>query len=214
MYKFNLLSLIITALTLNACTSMPVRDVPNIDKSLNDISFGTLAIIGCEVAEQETSRFLLGCADKSQHLAYALERTKLFSDIFVGKSNSADYLITLKPYDRKPYYASIGHNPGILVLSTAIPFWETYSYGYDFTIKHAKTGKEKRVNTLEEGTHLMWSVSMLINILPSRGLPGTHSSNESLHLKNSIINAISNSALNKSFNLTFIKEKAQVLFFV
>jgi len=167
---------------------MPIRNIPEITSS-NPVHFlGNVAIVGCENTSENHTNFETLCKMQSEKLEYALKETGLFSNIIM-KKEKADYYIFIKNSSATPYYKSISHNPGILLLSLIIPFWENYEYGYDFEIKN-KDNKIFKINTLENGTHLMWSVSLLINLHPDRGLPGTFNQNEIQHLKNTIINTV------------------------
>ncbi len=178
---------ILLLLQLTGCSSMPIRSVPQPKVMADILPLGDVSIIGCE--EYQLAEHELDCEARSVTLARMLEKTKLFNKVVIGEPK-ADYLVELKPYSRYPYYFGIDHNPGVFLLSAAVPFWESYEYGYDFTISKVSDATVHRINTLETGTHLMWSASILINMLPSRGIPGTFYENEILHLKNTIINTL------------------------
>ncbi len=173
---------------LVGCSSMPTRDIPEERANPEILQLRSVSIDGCEEYKLD-SDYEIGCNEKMEQLSAMLESTELFSKVEI-QNDETEYVIKLKPYSRYPYYLSIGHNPGVLLLSSVIPFWESYEYGYDFSISRRAESNEYRVNTLERGTHLMWSVSMLINILPSRGVPGTFYENEIKHLRNTIINTL------------------------
>lgn len=166
---------------------MPTRSIPALKTSEPIAPIGDVTIVGCE--KYQAQEYELDCESKSADLAGMLEGTKLFSRVLKG-DHEADYLIELKPYSRYPYQFSIGHNPGILLLSIAAPFWESREYGYNFTISRFDEGKAMQVNTIEQGTFLMWSGSIFINMLPYRGIPGTFHENEVTHLRNTIINTL------------------------
>lgn len=167
---------------------MPIRSIPDLHHNVDVVVYGSASIIGCEEYKPKYG-YEVDCKYKSVELADALRKTKLFTSV-VLEERDADYLIELKSYVRYPYYHSIGHNPGIFVLSVAIPFWEEYEYGYDFSIRKRGEPRPVRVNTLAKGTHIMWSGSIVINMFPTRGIPGSFYRNEAEYLKATIVNAL------------------------
>lgn len=178
---------------LIGCSSMPIRSIPELHHKADVLVCGSASIIGCEEYKPKYG-YEVDCKYRSVELADALRKTKLFTRV-VLEEHDTDYLIELKPYVRYPYYHNIGHNPGIFVLSVAIPFWEQYEYGHDFSIRKRGELRSVRVNTLAKGTHIMWSGSIVINMFPARGIPGSFSTNETEYLKASILNALSNQRL-------------------
>lgn len=179
-----------------SCASQPTRIAPEIETAGAATSYGTVSIVGCEDYQKKNS-LVLDCDARSNELSEELKSLHLFSQVIIGREKATDYFIRLKPYDRYPYYSRIGHNPGIFILSIIIPFWQTSTYGYDFEIfsKHSKVNI--RINTLYEGTDILWSGSLLINLSSKRGIPRSHSMAEKAYLKNTIINALTAKTFNK-----------------
>ena len=178
--------IILFSICLIGCSSMPIRNTPQTKPNLALLVLGSVSISGCQSYEQEAE---LDCLARSEALAATLKDTKLFTKITIDTSET-DWVIALSPNSQNPYYLGLGHNPGILLLSAVIPFWEDYEYGHHFTMIRRGETEVHQVNTIENGTHLMWSASMLINLLPSRGIPGTFVNNEVEYLRNTIINTV------------------------
>ena len=116
---------------LTSCISVYIRDIPKIINSEELTNLDEASLVGCE--KYELKKYELGCESKMHSLAEALKETQLFKAIS-QKNKNARYIITLKPYTRLPYYYSIGHSPGALILSNVIPFWEKDELGYSFSI--------------------------------------------------------------------------------
>ncbi len=169
-------------LLLNSCFSVPIREISHVDNNREIKDIGSLNISGCE------KKFFNQCSFKYSELLRDLKGTGLFTKISFDENNSADYVMTIESYHRNRY--GIGHNPAFFVLSTIIPFWEKIEYGYNFTIKDIHKGKIYKINTKEKGINIMWSGSILINILPTSGLPITSNKNEIIYLRNTIINKL------------------------
>jgi len=106
------LSMLVLHVILTACSSLPIRPIPESTANSEIASFGTVAIIGCK-DYQAISNYELDCQGRSKQLADMFERTELFTEVLIGRSD-ADYWVELNPYSRYPYYASMGHNPGFL----------------------------------------------------------------------------------------------------
>ena len=171
-----------TLLLLNSCLSVPVRTIPKLDQKYDTAIMGNLTIAGCDKLEPNQ------CAIKYSEILRTIEKTHLFNKISFNQNGFTDYVITIEPYHKNRY--GIGHNPAFFVLSIVIPFWEKVEYGYNFTRKDVHRDKVYKISAKESGTNIMWSGSLLINMLPSRGLPITSSNNEVTYLRNTIINTL------------------------
>lgn len=190
--------LTLCVLGVTGCSSLPTRTAPILDISEEEKIYPPIAIVGCEVEKLEYSDSVKSrvCDVQIAEFSEALKDTGIFQEVIIGESEKATYKASIKAVDKRPYQFSIGHNPGILLLSAVIPFWENEIYGYEFKLENIKDGRTYEIDTLEEGTFLMWSGSMLINLSPKRGIPGTHYQTETEYLRNTILNVIGEKAPN------------------
>jgi hypothetical protein len=111
----------------------------------------------------------ISCDRALRELAELLAPSKLFRTV-QATSQDAMLTITVRPTERLPYYMTPGHNPGLLLLSIAIPFWWSEPLGYSLTARVVATGATADISTAREGTHLMWGLAPLFNLFPNRGL--------------------------------------------
>ena len=190
--------LMIVLLSMSGCSSLPTRLAPPVAYSNVEELYQAIAIVDCEDIENEYSNHIHTnlCEIQTIEFSDALKDIGIFSEVIIGNSEKAKYKIKLKAKNKRPHQFSIGHNPGILVLSSVIPFWESYTYGYEFEL--ISDGEKYNINTVEEGTFLMWFGSLVINLSSKRGIPGSHYESERVHLRNTILNVIGETAPNKA----------------
>jgi len=185
-------------LCISGCFSFPIRNPPSINNKYENMQLGSVAILGCTNPDKPELHEVLICDWEVDDFARKLERTQIFEQVIIGKNVKADYSILLLPIFKLPYYGSMFHNPGLLLFSLVIPFWETKKYGDEFIILSKKSGQDFHINNIEEGTDIMWLGSLLINILPDRGFSDYES--ETMYLRNSIIKTISENVPNNQTN--------------
>lgn len=175
--------LLSTLLVLSSCFSVPVRVVPELNKEHETTTIlGSLRIDGCNKLEIDQ------CVIYYSDLLRVMEKTHLFNKISFDQNVPTDYIMKIEPYYKNRY--GIGHNPLFFALSTIIPFWEKIEYGYNFSLENLHEGKIYKINTKKNGINIMWSGSLLINIMNTRGLPITAYNNEVLYIRNIIINTL------------------------
>jgi hypothetical protein len=97
--------LLLVVLLTTSCVSVLIRPTPQVPLSEQSIELGDVSIDGCE--PYDATEYELTCEAKSQALVYALQDTRLFTNVSLNNLKTK-YSITLKPYVSKPYYFSLG----------------------------------------------------------------------------------------------------------
>lgn len=108
------------------------------------------------------------CATAMRKVSEILEETGWFSEIGAS-AEGADLTIEIQPVARRPYWSTPAHNPALLLLSLAIPFWWSDTFGVRFSAED-RFGHTVEVDTTREGYRIMWSLAPLFNLSSGRGL--------------------------------------------
>jgi hypothetical protein len=105
-------------------------------------------------------------------VAGILRQSGLFAEVHRPREISGDESVTIvvRPYERRPYYTIPSHNPGLVLLSPAIPLWWSSPFGYRFSASDSATGRTVEVDTRRTGTVVMWGLAPLLNLSETRAL--------------------------------------------
>lgn len=177
--------LISIVICFTACYALPIRKLPPLTKKLSDYSLGDVRIKGCVITGNRGKR---SCDLELRLLADHLTGSGLFRKVHLEETVDSDYEIEL--LSRKMYTMGMGHNPALALLSLAIPFWESREYGYDFSLRNLRTNERTRINNISKATEVMWGGATFLNFFSGWGISNSYKKNESLHLRNSITNAV------------------------
>ena len=166
---------LITVLSLG-CASLP--KAPHLEASPGldgDLSEKTVYLPKCDDdLPEDADRY---CRIRLNDTYNALVTTELFREVVItdNPEGGGNLVIDIHDFPRRPYYSTPAHNPGLLLLSLAIPFWWSEPLGFRFSIRELPDGKPLLIDTRWEGTAVMWSLASLLNVAPSRTFESTYS---------------------------------------
>jgi hypothetical protein len=159
-----------------ACVSYPVAPPQSFPTGAPQIAPDSVAyVVGCD-PQPEPDEFLT-CEALVSRLAFQLREASIFAEVLESKPphDSKLVVVTVRPYQYRPYFFTPGHNPAFALLSVAIPFWWSEPLGYRFALNVAPHHEVIEVDTTWEGTFVMWSLSSILNIAPSRTFESAYS---------------------------------------
>ncbi|MCP3987135.1 MAG: hypothetical protein GY723_22340 [bacterium] len=164
------------ALGSGACASYPVAPPqlpPTVAPKL--ASDSVAYVVGCD-PQPEPDGFLT-CEALVSRLAIQLRDASIFAAVLESTppSDSNPVVVTVRPYRYRPYFFTPGHNPAFALLSLAIPFWWSEPVGYRFALDVAPHHDVIEVDTTWKGTFVMWGLSSILNIAPSRTFESAYS---------------------------------------
>ena len=159
-----------------ACVSYPVAPLQSPPIDAPKIAPDSVAyVVGCE-PQPEPDQFLT-CEALVSRLAFQLREASIFADVHESAPppDSNSVVVTVRPYQYRPYFFTPGHNPAFALLSAAIPFWWSEPFGYRFALDVAPHDDIIEIDTTWEGTIVMWGLSSPLNLAPSRTFESAYS---------------------------------------
>ena len=165
-----------------SCHSMPIlpRLSPEQERILTAPPLGRLSasLVGCASPLPELD---VVCEHQLGELRTLLVATGLFTSLEDDPSR-ADLALTLVQSPGRPYWTAPPHNPAALLLSIAIPFWWTDSFGEQLLVEQRLSARTARIDMRREGTRVMWVLAPLFNLSPDRAFT-PDLNREASHLK-------------------------------
>jgi hypothetical protein len=165
----NSLALLATLALLPACASVPKAPPPPASQAVvRDPSTRKVFLPQCDIECPEDAAPY--CRERLNALYNTLVSTELFREVVVdeGTPSPGDFVVDLRDFHRRPYWATPAHNPAFALLAIAIPFWWHEPLGFHFSIREVPDGEPHVVDTRWGGTMVMGSLSAVLNVLPSR----------------------------------------------
>ncbi len=159
-----------------ACASYPLApEQPAPARSVQIAPDSEAYVVGCS-PEPEPDQFLT-CDALVSRLAFSLREASIFAEVHesVPPAGSNAAVVTVRPYEYRPYFFTPGHNPAFALLSAGIPFWWSEPLGFRFALDLPPDHEVTEVDTTWEGTFVMWGLSSLLNIAPSRTFESAYS---------------------------------------
>ena len=159
-----------------ACVSYPVAPVSSPPAQAPEITSDSVAyVVGCD-PEPEPDQFLT-CQALVSRLAFQLREASIFAEVHESTppTGSNPVVVTVRPYEYRPYFFTPGHNPAFALLSVAIPFWWSEPLGYRFALDLPPHHDIIEIDTTWEGTFVMWGLSSPLNIARSRTFESAYS---------------------------------------
>ena len=168
-----LLSALIASIAV-ACGSMPKASLIAANPQLPvNLSNRIVHLPKCDDRIPEGA--LRYCNVRTTDLYNALISSEIFKEVVIGEQPEGDgvYVIDIYDFQRRPYWSTPAHNPGLLLLSLAIPFWWEEPLGFYFGIREFPNGTSVEIDTRWRGTSVMWSLAAFLNVLPNRTFRST-----------------------------------------
>jgi len=174
---------LLAAFLLAGCISLPILPELSADQlALTERAPrpGLVASLGCV---QDGIRFQITCDDALRQVQALLSKSHWLARVGPNEADP-DLRLTVHAPVRRPYWAAPPHNPAVLLLSIAIPFWWSEPFGYRIDATRVETGKTVELDTTYEGTIVFWSAASIFNVMPDRAfMPDEQRELDHLHLQ-------------------------------